>query len=66
MNVHNIRFDREHTYVISGEVLPKTVYIEAFDKAASSGFKTWLVSLNIDGKGHDALELEAFRKTILE
>ena len=31
-HIHNIRFDREHTYVISGEVLPKTVYIEAFDK----------------------------------
>lgn len=32
--------------------------IDAFDTAASSGFKTWLVSLNIDGKGHDALETD--------
>ena len=32
--------------------------IDAFDSAASTGFKTWLQSLDIDGKGHNALETD--------
>ena len=32
--------------------------IDAFDSAASTGFKAWLQSLDIDGKGHNALETD--------
>ena len=32
--------------------------IDAFDTAASTGFKAWLQSLDIDGKGHNALETD--------
>ena len=32
--------------------------IDAFDSAASTGFKAWLESLDIDGKGHNALETD--------
>ena len=32
--------------------------IDAFDSAASTSFKAWLQSLDIDGKGHNALETD--------